>query len=121
MRTPPGQTINIVQAQTIKGFVGVYPLGLHCFHGCEYGAVDEGHIIVSVDRIRTHTQTVYIYDNYYISMREYVSVFLRYHLLALSQNQSLGIALLPQNFELKSGRRFYFPCPRYIDIKAHAA
>jgi hypothetical protein len=53
----PGQTINIVQAQNIKGFVGVYPLGLHCSHGCEYGAVDEGHITVSVDRIRTHAQT----------------------------------------------------------------
>jgi len=27
--------------------------------------IDEGHIIVSVDRIRTHTQTEHIYDIYY--------------------------------------------------------
>ncbi|MFO7666176.1 MAG: hypothetical protein R6V76_06125 [Desulfobacterales bacterium] len=64
-KNAPGQSVNIIQAQTLKGFVGVYPLGLHCFHGCEYGAVDEGHIIVFVDRIRTHSQTEHIYDIYY--------------------------------------------------------
>ena len=62
LRERPGQTANIVQAQTMKGFVSVCPLGLRCFHGCEYGA-DEVHITVSVDRIRTHTQTEHIYDN----------------------------------------------------------
>ena len=70
----PGQTINIVQAQIIKGFVGVYPLGLHCFHGCEYGAVDEGHIYVSVVRIRTHTQTEHIYDIYYKAKKSLISL-----------------------------------------------
>ena len=74
LRECPGQTINIEQAQTIKGFVNVYTLGLHCFHGCEYGAVDEGHIIVSVDRIRTHTQTEYIYDNYYNALCRFVQL-----------------------------------------------
>jgi hypothetical protein len=48
-----------------KRLRGVYPLGLFGFHGCGYGAVDEGHIIVSVDRIRIHTQKEHIYDIYY--------------------------------------------------------
>ncbi len=58
----PKYTIKIVQAQTINGFVGIYPLGLHRFHGCGYGAVDEGQVIISAVRIRTHTQTLHIYD-----------------------------------------------------------
>jgi len=32
-------------------------LGLPGFHGCGYAAVNKGHVIVSADRIRTHTQT----------------------------------------------------------------
>ena len=40
-------------------------MGLPGFHGCVYAAVDEGHIIVPADRIRTHTQTEHIYDIYY--------------------------------------------------------
>ena len=47
----------IVQADTINGFVGEHTLGLRGFHGCGYAAVDEGLIIVSAVRIRTHTQT----------------------------------------------------------------
>jgi len=45
--------------------VGNYTLGLPGFHGCGYAAVDEGYGIVSADQIRTHTQTEYIYENYY--------------------------------------------------------
>ncbi|MBU1713574.1 MAG: hypothetical protein KKD47_10805, partial [Proteobacteria bacterium] len=40
-------------------------LGLHGFHGCGYAAVDEGQVIISAIRIRTHTQTERIYDIYY--------------------------------------------------------
>jgi hypothetical protein len=45
----PRQTTKIVQAKTINGFVGDYPLGLHGFHGCGYVAVDEGFGIITVD------------------------------------------------------------------------
>ncbi len=44
-------------------------LGLHGFHGCGYAAVDEGQVIISAVRIRTHTQTAHIYDIYYIRNR----------------------------------------------------
>jgi hypothetical protein len=33
----------IVQAETVNGFVTVYPSGLSGFHGCGYAAVDEGY------------------------------------------------------------------------------
>ncbi|MBU1713888.1 MAG: hypothetical protein KKD47_12425 [Proteobacteria bacterium] len=62
----PKYTIKVVQADTINGFVIKALLGLHGFHGCGYAAVDEGQVIISVVRIRTHTQTAHIYDNYYI-------------------------------------------------------
>ncbi len=41
-------------------------LGLYGFHGCGYAAVNEGQVIISAIRIRTHTQTEHIYDIYYI-------------------------------------------------------
>jgi hypothetical protein len=61
----PKQTIKIVQADTINGFVRETLLGLPGFHGCGYAAIDEGQVIISADRIRTHTQTEYIFNNYY--------------------------------------------------------
>jgi len=33
----------IVQADTINGFVTIYSLGLFRFNGCGYAAVDEGY------------------------------------------------------------------------------
>ncbi len=45
-------------------------LGLHGFHGCGYAAVDEGQVIISAIRIRTHTQTERIYDIYYKSCNQ---------------------------------------------------
>ncbi|MFO7665252.1 MAG: hypothetical protein R6V76_01375 [Desulfobacterales bacterium] len=50
--------IKIVQADTINGFVIKAFLGLHGFHRCGYAAVDEGQVIISAVRIRTHTQTI---------------------------------------------------------------
>jgi hypothetical protein len=57
--------INIVQADTINGFVIKALSGLHGFHGCGYAAVDEGQVIISAVRIRTHAQTEHIYDIYH--------------------------------------------------------
>ena len=57
LRGRPQIDNKIVQADTINGFVGITPLGLHGFHGSGYAAVDEGQVIISVNRIRTHTQT----------------------------------------------------------------
>jgi hypothetical protein len=42
----------IVQADTIKGFVTVCSLGLLGSNGCGYAAVGEGHGIVSADHIK---------------------------------------------------------------------
>jgi len=61
----PKQTIKNVQADRINGFVRKTLLGLPGFHGCGYGAVDEGQVIIPEVRIRTHIQTEHIYDIYY--------------------------------------------------------
>ncbi|MBU1712560.1 MAG: hypothetical protein KKD47_05585, partial [Proteobacteria bacterium] len=54
-------------------------LGLHGFHGCGYAAVDEGQVIISAIRIRTHTQTERIYDIYYrFSIKVSFQFFLLY-------------------------------------------
>jgi hypothetical protein len=42
----------IVQADSINGFVTVCPLGLFGSNGCGYAAVDEGYGIVSADHIK---------------------------------------------------------------------
>jgi len=61
----PKYTIKVVQTDTINGFVRKILLGLHGFHGCGYAAVDEGQVVVPVDRIHTHTQAIRICDIYY--------------------------------------------------------
>jgi hypothetical protein len=38
--------------------------------------IDEGQVIIPADRIRTHTQTEHIYDNYYIQKREQIVLYL---------------------------------------------
>ena len=40
--TPPGRLQEIVQADTVNGFVTVYPLGLFGYNGCGYAAVGGG-------------------------------------------------------------------------------
>jgi hypothetical protein len=62
LRHAPIWSINIVQADTIKGSVSKAFLGLPGFHGCGYAAPkhkrDEGYGIISADRIRAHTQPI---------------------------------------------------------------
>ncbi len=62
-----------------KRLRGRNSLGLHGFHGCGYAAVDEGQVIISAIRIRTHTQTERIYDIYYrFSIKVSFQFFLLY-------------------------------------------
>ncbi len=53
----------IVQADTIHGFVTLYPLGLFGFNGCGYVAVGEGYGIVSADHIKSIPKLKHIYEN----------------------------------------------------------
>ncbi|MFO7666157.1 MAG: hypothetical protein R6V76_06030 [Desulfobacterales bacterium] len=54
--TTPDRLQKILQADTVKGFVTVYPWGLFGFNGCGYAAVDGGFGWIHAECMRAHTR-----------------------------------------------------------------